>query len=363
VPTFDIMKIRGSYAITVSLCLALACLYARAQAPLGYYNAISGLTGSALKTSLHNIIANGHNAIPWTSTWTAFASTDKKSNGKVWDIYSWVPSGPQPYEYTFVTGQCGQYNQEGDCFNREHIWPQSFFNQNMPMVTDLHALYPSDGHVNNKRSNFPFGVVSNSTDVFQQGSKLGSSNTYPSWSGMTFEPIDSLKGDIARSVLYFCTRYQGEDAGWGSWSMANGADLTQEAITILRNWHSFDPVNQKEVDRNNAVYLQQGNRNPYIDAPELVECIWGGSLLCSSVGVKDFEQINKPFAAFINDNHLYLSSEASNCAYRIISCTGAVLTQGNYNAPPDIISLNHGLYFVVISKPNQSYHVARFVKQ
>jgi endonuclease I len=360
-PTFENMKAMSRFLVICSTCLVMINALAFAQIPNGYYNASNGLNGAALKTSLHNIIASGHSAIAWTSTWSAFSSTDKKANGKVWDIYSWVPSGAQPYEYAFVSGQCGTYNQEADCFNREHTWPQSFFNQSLPMVTDLHALFPSDGWVNNKRSNFPYGVVSNSTDVFQQGSKLGSGSTYPSYSGLTFEPIDSLKGDIARALLYFSTRYEGEDAGWGNWPMADGANLTADAIALLRTWHAFDPVSSKEIARNDTVYMQQGNRNPFVDFPEFVECIWGGSILCGSVAVKDVQSASTKVSAQVLGSNLHLSAEANQCRFNIINCTGNSVMRATYDTPVNITALSSGLYIIQINMHNHSTSTATII--
>lgn len=86
-----------------------------AQIPSGYYNSAQGLIGTPLKTALHNIIKN-HTQISYAGLWTVYKKTDIKPNGKVWDMYSDIPSGTPPYEYTFVTNQCGNYAAEGDCF-------------------------------------------------------------------------------------------------------------------------------------------------------------------------------------------------------------------------------------------------------
>ena len=97
------------------------------QIPAGYYNSASGLTGAPLKTALHNII-KGHTSITYAALWTSFDSTDTKSNGQIWDIYSDVPGGTPPYVYYNPANKCGNYNSEADCFNREHSWPESWFN-------------------------------------------------------------------------------------------------------------------------------------------------------------------------------------------------------------------------------------------
>ncbi len=243
-----------------------------AQAPPGYYNGTEGLEGQALRLALHQIIDN-HQSQSYTSLWTHFQSTDMKPNGMVWDMYSDIPGGTPPYEYTFVSDQCGNYNSENDCYNREHSWPKSWFNNGSPMYTDLFHLYPTDGYVNGRRGNYPYGEVNNPTWISMNGSKVGS-NTTSGYSGTVFEPIDEYKGDFARTYFYMSTRYYTEDSGWDTNDMVEGADLKNWAKMMLINWHHDDPVSEKEIERNNAVYTIQQNRNPYIDHPEWADCIW-----------------------------------------------------------------------------------------
>jgi hypothetical protein len=130
--------------------------------------------------------------------------------------------------------------------------------------------------VNSKRSNHPFGDVTSTTWTSQNGSKVGPCAT-PGYSNLVFEPIDEFKGDIARCMLYFATRYETQVSSW-SWSALNGTS-TQVYSTwfknLMVNWHLQDTVNAREITRNNAAYVYQGNRNPYIDHPEWVTQIWG----------------------------------------------------------------------------------------
>lgn len=264
---------------TLFLLFPLLC---KAQPP-GYYNSALGLNGSPLRQALHNIIKN-HNSVGYSALWAYYQQTDAKPNGKVWDIYSDKPGQTPPYEYTFISDQCGNYNSEGDCYNREHTYPQSYFNGAEPMYSDMFQVYPTDGYVNGKRANFMYGIVSGASYMSQNGSKLGA-NSYPgSPSGSSFEPIDSFKGDLARTYFYIATRYKGEDSGWSDWEMANGAELKQWAINMLLDWHHKDPVSQKEINRNNNVYGIQNNRNPYIDYPVFADCIWG-TADCSTLSV------------------------------------------------------------------------------
>ena len=245
-----------------------------AQEPAGYYNAADGKKGQALRIALSQIINNNATSLSYSGLWNAFPQTDVKNNGKIWDIYSDIPGGTPPYEYTPGTDQCGSYNSEGDCYNREHSVPASWFGDQTPMYTDLFHLYPTDGYVNNRRNNYPLGEVGNATWTSQNGSKLGSCTT-TGYSGTVFEPIDDFKGDMARSLLYMSIRYMNKNLGQTGSSMYSNGNLKPWALAMLIRWHNEDPVSQKEIDRNNAIYGIQHNRNPFIDYPELVGKIFG----------------------------------------------------------------------------------------
>ena len=257
------------FLVAFTVLLAFAAL---AQ-PANYYNTTNGLTGEPLKMALHDII-KGHTSITYAQLWDAFWSTDNKGDGIVWDMYSDIPGGTPAYQFQMVVDQCGNYSGEGDCYNREHSWPQSWFNNDAIARTDLHHIFPVDGYVNNKRSNYPYGEVKSTKWTSTNGSKLGPSNT-PGYSGTVFEPIDEYKGDFARAMLYMSVRYYGEDAAWKNSDMADKSVLKPWAIDLLLRWNKQDPVSQKEKDRNNVIYEDyQHNRNPFVDDPEFADRIW-----------------------------------------------------------------------------------------
>ncbi|HMM12423.1 MAG TPA: endonuclease [Bacteroidales bacterium] len=260
----------------VILCIAAHFIIPQtlqAQPPSGYYSTATG-TGATLKTQLYNII-KGHTVRSYDQLWTDFQSTDVKSNGKVWDIYSNT-------NYTFGSNQCGTYNSEGDCYNREHSFPASWFNDASPMYTDLFHLYPADGYVNGIRSNYIYAKVGTATYTSTNGSKRGNCIT-PGYTGTVFEPADEYKGDLARMLFYMATRYENIIHTWyannsnANIILQNNSFPVYESwyLDMLGEWHVNDPVSQKEIDRNNAVYARQGNRNPFIDRPDFVYKIWG----------------------------------------------------------------------------------------
>ncbi|WP_417199410.1 endonuclease [Bizionia sp.] len=285
-----------------TLLVLLISTVAFAQIPTNYYNSATG-TGYTLKTQLKRIINTaddgltpeyyhndqGYNAMDgFISTYELDNYYEVGSN-TILDPYSENPNGPDPYTFTPGTDECGSYNSEGDCYNKEHVIPQSVFNEQTPMRSDAHELLPTDGRVNGFRGSFPFGRVDDSnltnqngiTNPTQNGSKLGgnlNSGYSAGYSGTVFEPIDEFKGDIARIHFYFATRYEDQVAGWGGYAMFNGtSDVVFEEtfLNILLQWHAMDPVSQKEIDRNNNIfYNHQSNRNPFVDHPEYVNAIW-----------------------------------------------------------------------------------------
>ncbi|WP_459212661.1 endonuclease [Aquimarina rhabdastrellae] len=268
------------------------------QIPANYYDSADGLTGYALKTELKNIISNGHVDQGYGALYTAYQTTDSdnyyENDGSVLDMYTEKPNAADSFNFDHDTdggsgtgdacGSSGTTNAvEGGCYNREHLFPQGFFNERFPMRSDVHHVVPSDAYVNNQRGNFPFGEVTSPTNTYSNGSKLGPSAT-AGYNGTVFEPIDEFKGDIARALLYFATRYEDNvtDATWDNHdsTQENPLDGSNDQvyetwyIALLVSWHIADPVSQRETDRNNAAYNFQGNANPFISHPEYVQRIW-----------------------------------------------------------------------------------------
>lgn len=264
--------LRGMRCSVLFGILAVLPLSLKAQPPAGYYDPAAGLYGEALRNALYTII-DDHTVLANSQLWSAYEVCDAKPNGTVWDMYSDVPDGTPAYVYQFGADQCGTYNEEGDCFNREHSFPQSWFDSSVPASTDLFHLYPTDAWANQKRGNNAYGEVGSTTWVGSNGSKLGNC-IYPGCSGVAFEPIDAYKGDFARSYFYMLTRYLPELGSWNS-PMMSGGEFLPWAENMLLEWHALDPVSAKEIARNNAVFNIQGNRNPYIDQPTWVSSIWG----------------------------------------------------------------------------------------
>lgn len=256
------------------LLLSFLTLSLFAQGPNNsgtYYQEADGLKGQALKTAMFKIIRS-HKQLTYKELWTAFKTTDMRSDGKVWDMYS------NATNFTFGTDQAGNYKKEGDVYNREHSFPKSWFNDLKPMYTDLVHLVPTDAKVNGERSNYPFGETEGEKYQSKNGfSKLGYC-TYPGYTDIVFEPNDEYKGDFARIYFYMATAYEDKITGW-----SQSAILQSDAYQpykdwqqkMLMEWSEKDPVSQKEIDRNAGIYKLQENRNPFVDYPGLEEYIWG----------------------------------------------------------------------------------------
>ena len=266
-----------------------------------YYDNIGSETCQELKTALYNLI-NNHTSVSYSSLWTHYQSTDDHLNDSgteviVWDMYSDNPSGMEN-EFTFVTEQCGNYQDEGDCYNREHTFPKSWWggSTSQPQYTDIFTVVPTDGWVNGLRGNKPYGEAQDipSTITTDNGCKAGSSTfNIPGYSGSVFEPTDDYKGDLARGYFYMATRYQDVIASWENNTTESSAVLDGSSyfvyeewmLDLLIDWHNNDPVDQKELDRNEAIFAIQGNRNPFIDHPEYVAAVWSGCVIDSCIYV------------------------------------------------------------------------------
>ena len=257
------------YCCILSLFLSINLLYS--DPPENYYATAIGKKTSELQEALSNIISKA-GVSSYNGLYDIYLEADQRLDGKVWDMYSDMTN------FVFVKDQCGNYAQEGDCFNREHSVPQSWFDKRSPMLTDAYHVLPTDGKVNGMRSNFPFGeVASPSYQSHNSFSKLGSS-AISGYNGTVFEPNDMYKGDIARIYFYMATRYMDDVGNWSSKNVFSSQYpyLGSWTLSMMLKWHRIDPVSNKERVRNDAIFNSvQKNRNPFVDYPELVELIFG----------------------------------------------------------------------------------------
>jgi len=321
----------------------------------------SNLSGSTLRTWLKtNWYDSYHNQLGYDGAREQMYSfIDKKTDGQVYCVYTQFHQTA-----TFTTFL--------DPINAEHTIPQSWFGSSNPMVSDLFHLYPTHKDVNGVRSNYPFAELTDSqTDKWYI---VNSNNTgyttltsppatnadaYSKFnSGTSFEPPLNHKGDLARSAFYFYTVYPTQ-AG----AISELCDLN-----TLYAWHLADPVDAWEQLRNDRIESKQGNRNPYIDYPEIACRAWG--LTCAT----DIESIqNSKITIFPNPTsdllniEFYLPSETF-VNIDIYDITGRKVANiidneqlnGNQNIEWNFSSSDYnfqnGIYFINIVSENQNIY-------
>ena len=270
-----------------------------------YYSSSStAYSGTQLLGQLHDLITSTHKTYTTyddngknlyqqnTDQW--YNASGSKVSGYLRDFYSGVQ---WPNAWAATAG-----NTSGG-YNREHVWCQSLSNGLWGTTgggSDMHHLRPTEVRINSTRNNNLYGEVSN-RDSYKVYSKLGTNTTYAHGgylSNSVFEPIDSVKGDVARIVFYVYTHYNSYSvsAVFGSYASTNGsgsssyfatsklpitnlvsASSESAAWTMLMKWNNNDPVDTMEAKRNEQCAVYQGNRNPFIDYPDLANCCWGSS--------------------------------------------------------------------------------------
>jgi endonuclease I len=277
-----------------------------------YYAGTENLSGQALRDALHEIVENGHTPLPYTSVGSfdvldALQSTDEDPGdpNNVILIYSRRSEPKSNFEEN--PNLPGGANP----WNREHIWPQSFgVADSGPDFTDLHHLWPADSDVNSSRGNRVFDASNVSDPNFMDPAHAeapGNSSDTDSW-----EPPDSVKGDIARALLYMDVRYDGQEVETSDLVLMDAVpasgDPNMAVLSTLLLWHSLDPPDAYERARNEAIHSFQGNRNPFIDHPQ-----WTGAIFSSVTPVPVFGPrgamalavliVCAALVAFVRDRH------------------------------------------------------------
>lgn len=253
--------------------LLLVVQLALTSVPAGYYYPARNTKKAELKSAL-SAIATPVKVLKYGSgegyTWQGFFYTDQNSDGSVIDMYSNI--------IRYFNG----FNSISG-MHIEHSLPKSWWGgAENRAYHDLFHLYPSDGSTNSSKSNHPLGKVKPEDATLDNGvSRIGTSSFSPAYTGKAFEPADEFKGDFARSYMYVATIYENYAPLWTSPMMQRNTYpvWTPWAKELLLQWHAADPVSVKERLRQEAVYKIQGNRNPFIDYPDLVSYIWGPDTL------------------------------------------------------------------------------------
>ena len=238
--------------------------------PAGYYDSAEGLTGAALKQALHEII-DDHIVISYSTTdeFMRVIDEDPQNSANVGLIYS---------NFSMSKGALG--SSGASVWNREHLWPRSYgVDSSGPDNSDMHNLFPCNASVNSSRSNKYYDETTLPSTV----NSVSPENTFDSDS---WEPADSDKGIVARAVLYMAVRYEGDESATSDLELSDSPNSTAQLmgkLTTMLDWNRKFPPSSAEKNRNDAIYtgvnttagfLRQGNRNPFIDYPQLADAIF-----------------------------------------------------------------------------------------
>lgn len=279
----------------LALILSFSAFMAFADFSESYYTRMDGKKRETLKAAAKQCVAS-HQTLQYydlPNYWVYSDTYPELYDGlkRWWDMYSNAV-------YLIQEGQTGKQAFSANHMQREHAVPKSWWKKGgsveyTPAYSDMWNLYPSDPSANQAKLNYPFGIATGSLRFDNGVTKVGPAMTgYGGGSGMVFEPDDEYKGDFARACFYMATVY--DDINWVinyMFTKNSYPTLVGWAADMLLQWSRNDPVSQKEIDRNNAVEQSQGNRNPFIDFPELAEYIWG-TRVTETFYIKDQENVN-----------------------------------------------------------------------
>ena len=341
---------------------------------VGYYNSLEGTSAATLKAAAKTVVA-GHTELDYTDLPNHWINTDvypeKYKNDKDEECLRWWEMYSDKI-YLINPGETGRQSYSRNAMQREHVVPKSWWKSNndveyTPAYSDMWNLLPSDGSANNKKSNYPLGETENAS--FDNGvTKVGTPKSdLGCVSGKVFEPADEYKGDFARVYFYVATVY--DQLPWVEsntncvYQQNSWPTMTPWAVEMLLEWSRRDPVSEKEIKRNDAVEVEQGNRNPFVDFPELAEYVWGvrqdqvfhisdqGSLTPTQpgAGVDDiFMEAEMPAIGLIDGGFSVLASDGCEMlqVYDIAGRTVLQVAQASYG---DTFMLSPGIYVVTAS--------------
>ena len=281
--------------------------------PTGYYDGIEGLTGDALKDALNDIIT-GHTEYPYTDddtdVWDMLRAADEDPDNPnnvilFYTGISW-PKECQDTNTDLLPDYCFENNDRDADYtewNREHIWSKSHgdfededgyaFEESsgsyaLGAHTDGHHLVAAERSMISIKNNRFFDDCHEGINDDNLVDREYGNYTCGDW---YFEPRDEVKGDVARMLFYMVIRYEGEDGDFVDLELTTDIYQFEDAETSIRDsklpyyenlatllrWNLEDPVSEWEILRNQTIYEFQGNRNPFIDMPELAELIWGSA--------------------------------------------------------------------------------------
>jgi endonuclease I len=343
------MTLKSNYLSIISLFFFTVI---SAQVPNGYYDSAKNLSDNNLKFALNQIIDN-HTEYSYTS-----------SDTDVWDILKETDRDPNNADnviliYSGISVNAAQEYNNTNGWTREHIWAKSRgnFGTATGIGTDVHALRPLDNTTNSIRNNRSFNNCNTCLDVIDKwGNITGSKKDANDWS---FEPRNEVKGDVARMIFYMAVRYEGLDS-YPDLELTevmlpqSDKEPLHGVLSTLLDWHRNDPVDAWEENRNDIIYNSyQGNRNPFLDLPELAEHLWGTKIGVNwtgeTLGIENFNDVS--FSIYPNpaSNIINIKGISRSAQVEIYDAIGrkVLSSQIDVNNTIDVSKLK-GIYLVNI---------------
>ncbi|NOZ34909.1 MAG: T9SS type A sorting domain-containing protein [Chlorobi bacterium] len=325
-------------------------LHLFAQIPAGYYDKATGLEGNSLKSALHNII-KGHTELSYSDLWDVLKESDEDPNNSNNFIL-------------IYTGRSIPKTSVYPDWNREHVWAKSHggFDTNPPAGTDAHHIRPADVSVNSDRGSLDF----------DNGGTQNSEATDCYYDSDSWEPRDAVKGDVARMMFYMVVRYEGDALDNGGidlelvdYTGTSGPNFGK--LSTLLQWNEADPVDDFERHRNEIVYSYQHNRNPFIDHPEWVNCIWASDCSSDINSLTTNTDLSIKYYPNPVTNILTVNSSSPVKSILITSCLGQTVldkpTAANTDLKINLSALNSGMYFIRITTAHGQTSVSKFIKE
>ncbi|WP_396164541.1 endonuclease [Flavobacterium sp.] len=329
--------------------------------PTGYYAALEGLSGSALKQALQNIIANPSvvRLHSYADIWDIIRTADQNplNSNQVWCMYMESPMakldqqngssivGKWNREHIFCQSRGGFEVALNDSADGINFWSSTSAAAVVDGVSDAHHIRVENGQENSSRNNKNYGTV-NSATVY-----MGPTNTQGSW-----------HGDVARALFYMAVRFNGLNLlnGDPSEYLPNTTTASGNIgdLATLLAWHHTDPRDDYEMNRNNYVYTWQMNRNPFIDYPLLADYLFG-----VNYGQQWFSTLSNPLISLTNvvvypnptSDFIKISGVEGFASAKVVTLTGQLLQ--SFEFEHEILwkcNWNPGLYLITITQGSQT---------
>jgi len=248
----------GGAAVAALVAFGIMVLFGGADSEL------DNLRGDNLAAALGERARAGQRPLDYDEVWAALEVTDAAA-GAADRVLLFYSGGTAAAADKLSQALNPDHGPGG--WNREHLWPRARgVGEDGPAATDLHHIRATDVGCNAERGALGFDRGGTPIDgcAFRRD-------------GDSVEPRDPIKGDLARMLFYMDVRYDGTD-GTPDLRLVRGpgegANTLGDLCRLLA-WNTADPLEGSELARHERIVAQQGNRNPFVDRPDLAAKLYG----------------------------------------------------------------------------------------